>query len=159
MRRPVPTNDYERELIANVERFGWQCTSVAPAKGTKGVSFSYTIGFYRSFGQPEFIICGLAPEVAHSILTLLAEAAECGNMVSLDEPCDSLLEGYSCVFVEVPKQQYGDYVRSALWFHGDNSFPLYQVVWPDKRGRFPWHAKAGAELRSGQPVLGEFRDA
>ena len=121
--------------------------------------FSYTIGLHHSYAQPEFIIFGLDAGISHSILGVLAKAAAAGEMYALDEPCDALIDNYSCVFVEVPKSQYEDYVLSALWLNGSNAFPLYQVVWPDSEGRFPWHKDAAEDFTLEQPVLGGHGDA
>src|SRR4051812_26431074 len=88
MKQPGASTDYERTLIENVERFGWHCTSVVPNADLAAVPFSYTVGMYRSFGQPEFLILGLDAETAHSILGVLANAAAKGKMYSVDEPCD-----------------------------------------------------------------------
>jgi hypothetical protein len=150
-----PENEYERKLLDNVDRFGWQCTSVAPQKGEANtLRFSYTVGLYHSFGQPEFIMFGLDASTAHSILSILANAAAAQKMYPLDEPCDALIDNYSCVFVEVPKAKYSEYVASAIWLNGGEDFPLYQVVWPDEEGRFPWHRDAARAFDIAQPVLG-----
>jgi hypothetical protein len=154
MNRLPPKNDYEKKVLENVEEFGWHCTSVSPEKDKESPRFSYTVGLHTSYQFPEFIIFGLDSKVSHSILTGLAEAAEAGEMYKLNEPCDSLIEGYQCVFVEVPKNLYNDYVFSALWYYSGNSFPLYQVVWPDREGSFPWHSSYINEKGYEQPVLG-----
>ncbi len=154
MNRLPPKNDYEKKVFENVETFGWHCTSVSPEKGKESPRFSYTVGLQTSYQSPEFIIFGLDPKVSHSILSSLAEAAEAGEMYKLNESCESLIEGYECVFVEVPKHLYNDYVFSALWYYSGNSFPLYQVVWPDREGSFPWHSSYINEKGYEQPVLG-----
>ena len=155
MKRPAPKNRYEQTVLANVERFGWHCTSVGSDAPTDDVCFTYTVGLPHSYGQPEFIIFGLEAQVAHEILSTVASAAESGAPFALDAPCSELLEGYDCVFVPVPRDRYGDFVLSALWFHDGNEFPLYQIVWPDRHGRFPWNEGAEIDPRHRQPVLGQ----
>ncbi len=51
--------------------------------------------------------------------------------------------------------RYGEFVLSALWFHDGNEFPLYQIVWPDRQGRFPWNEGAEIDPRHRQLVLGQ----
>ena len=71
----------------------------------------------------------------------------------MDEPTHELINGYPCVFVRVPRDRYNDYVYSALWFYAEVPFPLHQVVWPDRKGQFPWHPEADLTFKSEQPVL------
>jgi hypothetical protein len=97
-------NDYERRVVANVAKYGWHCTSVSFKQGDVGTGF------------------------AHAILGILADAAAAGEMYALDKPCDALVENYECVFVEVPRARFNDYVLSASWFYAGCDFPLYQVV-------------------------------
>ena len=152
MPRTESSNEYERKLLANIESYGWQCTSVGAGDGQP--CFSYTIGLFQSFGYPELMIIGLPSDVAHGVLSVAANAAHEGKPLNVDEPIDSLVEGYSCVFVKVPEESYGQYVLSASWYYEGNAFPLYQVVWPSEEGRFPWHARAGKKFRAAQPVVG-----
>jgi len=153
-KRLSPINDYERSVLKNVKKFGWHCTSVFSREGDDRARFSYTVGLYESYNSPEFIIFGLDSEIAHSLLSILSEAAEDGQMYSLDKPCDKIIQGYECIFVEVPKQMYNDYVFSALWYNAGDSFPLYQVVWPDSNGNYPWNESYISEAGYEQPVLG-----
>ena len=146
-------NDYERSVVANVEKFGWHCTSVSCKQGDTTPTFAYTIGLFHSYRQPEFIIFGLDALVAYPILRILANAAAAGEMYALDRPCDALVENYECAFVEVPKARFNDYVFSALWFYAGVDFPLYQVVWPDREGRYPWNYGAKPDPQHEQPVL------
>lgn len=65
-----------------------------------------------------------------------------------------LLEGYSCCFVEVPRTAYYEHVGFARWYYQGDDFPLYQIVWRSRDGKFPWHASANENFRTVQPVLG-----
>ena len=150
--RLPPENDYERSVLRNVEAFGWHCTSVSGE-----IPFSYTVGLHESYGGPELIMFGLKGSTAHSILGLCVERLKDGRGLELSEPNQELIEGFNCFFVEVPRQLYNDYVYSALWFNAEVEFPLYQIVWPDPDGNFPWHSGATEDFRTAQPVLGNPR--
>ena len=152
-KRLPPRNDYERSVLANVEKFGWHCTSVFPRNGEDAPRFTYSVGLYHSYAQPEFIIFGLDSKVAYSLLDKLASAAATGTMYPLDKPCSELVKGYDCAFVEVPSHRFNDYVFSALWFYADVAFPLYQVVWPDADGKYPWNETYMDDPLHRQPVL------
>ncbi|MCC8363235.1 DUF4262 domain-containing protein [Lysobacter sp. A6] len=155
--RLPPKNDYERKLLRNVDQFGWQCTSVYEPEDSDSEEppFSYSVGLHQSYQQPEFIIFGLDAKVAHAIIATCANKFADGSGIDLDQPSYDLIEDLPCVFVRVPRDRYNEYVYSALWFYAEKEFPLYQIVWPDADGLFPWHADASAGFRQWQPVLGQ----
>ena len=56
----------------------------------------------------------------------------------------------------VAADDYAAYVQQAINHYGGRSdFPLLQVVWPDKQGRFPWDTEAEHGLAVAQPALCE----
>ena len=153
----VPTaNDYERSVLRNVQTFGWHCTSVfSKTNDPAEPPFSYTVGLQESYGGPEFIMFGLESKVAHSILGLCAERLKDMRPLDLNQLNHDLIDGYPCLFVQVPRDRYNDYVYSALWFYAELEFPMFQIVWPDSDGRFPWHQGADESFKLSQPVLGQ----
>ena len=153
-RRPAPKNEYERTVLHNVDTFGWHCTSVTRDDPGDDPPFTYTVGLFETFGAPEMIVFGLGQDVAHSLLGIYARRLAEGDPIALDVPSTEIIADYACVFVPVARSRYLDYVFSALWFYGEAEFPVYQLVWPDPSGRFPWHPEAGRRFRSEQPVLG-----
>ena len=155
MPRTVASNNYERNLLANIEKYGWQSTGVFGEKGSPG--FSYTIGLFHSYRFPELIIFGLPTKVAHGIMDLAAKAAASGEPIPLDKPSDRLIARDSCEFRRVPVAAYGEYVLSARWYYQGDNFPLYQLVWPSEDGLFPWHPSATQAFRAEQPIIGTNR--
>lgn len=148
---PDATNAYEQQLLANVEKYGWHCTSVGAAEGRP--TFTYTVGLYRSYGHPELLVYGLRAQTAHSMLSRVAAAASSAQAMDLNRPTAELVKGYDCVFVPVPAEAYAPHVLSALWFYEGAGFPLYQIVWPSEDGLLPWHPDADEAFRAAQPVL------
>ena len=159
MAHPKPSNDYERKLAANIAKYGWQCTSVRSSAGdTDSVSFSYTIGLYSSYGQPEFIIFGLPVEIAHGILSLVADAVASGKPIDTSQPSSTLIKDYEVIFVPVPQDQFSEYLGSVIWWEQGEDFSAVQIIWPDKNGLFPWHLDAPESFKMDQPVLGIYKD-
>ena len=154
MSRPSPENHYEQLIVDNIRDHGWHCTSIGGEDDTP--PFSYTIGLLDTFGHPELVIFGFNSTMAHSVLSIVARAAERGQAFDLGQSCDKLLDNYSCVFVEVPRAHHAEHVLSACWYYQDRDFPLYQIVWPSLDGHFPWHPDASEDLLAAQPVLGEY---
>ena len=158
--RLPPKNNYERNVIRNVDTFGWHCTSVhGKDEDDESPPFTYSVGLHHSYGGPEFIIFGLDGNVAHSIITICADTLQSGKSIDLNSPNYDLVNDYPCVFVPVPRDKYNDYVYSALWFYAEKEFPLCQIVWPNQDGNFPWSQAATDSFRHCQPVLGVPRGA
>ena len=153
MALPTPSDDYEQSVFDNIRDHGWHCTSVGSGDGHP--AFSYSIGLFQTYDHPELVILGLSPELSNGILWEVARAAERGAPLDLSKPYIGLLEDVPCQFVEVPKEIYGDYVFSARWYYQGDGFPLFQIVWPDLDGLFPWSPGADDANFANQPVLGE----
>ncbi len=147
------SNPGEAKLIEDVSRFGWHCMNVMGDEANQ--PFSYTIGLFHSYGYPELLIYGLSSETAHAILAIAANAVTVGTPIDLDKPTIELLEGLPCVFVRIPKSAYPEHLGFARWFYEGDNFPVHQVVWPSKKGIFPWHEEATEDFREVQPVLGQ----
>ena len=54
MNLPEPEDDFERQLIADVEHVGWYCVRVPPTRRTRQsivkIGFSYTVGLTPTCG-------------------------------------------------------------------------------------------------------------
>ena len=46
-----------------------------------------------------------------------------------------------------------DHVGFALWYYRRRQFPLYQIVWPNHDGLYPWNERAPRSFKEWQPVL------
>lgn len=153
MPRTQATDQGEQKVLDDIQKFGWHCMHVFGDEEHE--PFSYTIGLFQTYGQPELLIYGLPREVAHAVLTIAAEAAAKDKPFDLNEPTYEFLEGYACVFVPVPLAEYPEHVGFARWYYEGDKFPVQQIVWPSKSRHFPWHANATDAFRSKQPVLGQ----
>ena len=90
-----------------------------------------------------------APQARAVIQRLVRE----GRVFQADSESNDVLKGYACAFRTVDKTHYHEYLGYARWFYGGDDFPVLQLVWPDKNGRFPWDADFADSLRWSQPVL------
>ncbi len=149
-----PTADLtppERKILADVEEHGLHIVHVP--EDDEGPGFSFTIGLWHSFEQPEVIVFGLPSETAHELLNAIADDASDGKRFLADSKHDGLLVDYPVRFLEVPKGAYGEYLGFARWAYLGDEFPCVQFVWPDKQGRWPWDAGTRDGFRESQPVL------
>ena len=151
--RNKPSNPFEERLLDSIEKHGWHCISVVAED--EGYSFTYSIGLFSSYGHPEVIVFGFGADFAHELLSDIAAFAAEGLPLDMGLPSDQLLEGFSCVFLEVPPSGRDRWALSAKWYYEDADFPLYQLVWPSTSGFFPWDSRADASFLQSQPVLGD----
>lgn len=155
MVRKIGEDASEQKVIDDIARYGWHCVNILAEDDLPG--FAFTVGNFQTSKHPEFIIFGLQSEVAHQVLDLAVCGLNSGAIFDLSAPTDELLNGYSCIFVQVPVAEYREHVGYCRWYYEGDTFPLYQIVWPSKDGKFPWHADATDSFRAAQPVLGHSR--
>jgi len=75
--------------------------------------------------------------------------------VALTTTAYTLLPGTPCYFIEVADRYYSDYVGFLKWYYRRRQFPLYQIIWPNNEGCYPWSPGATRAFKEWQPVLGE----
>lgn len=152
MVRVSASDPTDQRLIDNVAKYGWHCTNILEEAGSPPWAFS--IGFFHTWQFPELIAVGFRRDTAHAVLNSVAEMLKAGAPLDLNGPSDDLLEGHTCRFIAVPKDNYREYVGFARWFYQGDEFPLYQLVWPSKLGHFPWDTQATSDFKKWQPLLG-----
>lgn len=150
---PVANNPYEESVLRHIAEYGWHFTHVF--EDDDGPSFSYSVGLAASYNHPEIILFGIPKESAHGLVSLIADRAASGAPIDLSTPNDEIIQGYPCVFVEVSRANQQEYALSNCWLYKNDSFSMYQLVWPSEQGLFPWHPEASDGFRWSQPVLGD----
>lgn len=147
----------ERQVLDDVDENGLHVVHVP--EGDEKPAYSYSVGLWHSFGTPEVLVFGLEPEIAGDLIEAVADEAAEGRAFAVDSRHDGLLHGYSVRFVAVPDHCRTTHLPLAHWAYGDQPFPILQLVWPDKQGRWPWSPDARVGFRSVQPVLSPPEDA
>jgi uncharacterized protein DUF4262 len=148
----IGSDDAERKVLADVKKYGWHSLNILEEDGQP--TWTFSIGFQKTWNFPDLIIVGLKSDVAHSTLNIVARLLAEGRSLDLAAISDELFEGVSCCFVEVPKTSFREFVGTACWFYGGTDFSLYQIVWPSRDGHFPWNTAASSSYKHRQPVLG-----
>jgi len=136
-------NDYEKNLIENVEKHGWFATHVFDPDGNDP-SFTYSTGFSKTLGVPEFIVFGLNKDLMHNMLWEVFHQIKAGVEPKADMRWRDLIEGFDCVGKKATHPDlHKEYTCSANWFwkrqgHAD-TLEVFQLVWPGaQQGLFPW---------------------
>ncbi|MFY9344320.1 MAG: DUF4262 domain-containing protein [Planctomycetota bacterium] len=142
----------ELAILADVDEHG---VHIAHVDGDDDEpTFSFTIGLWHSFDQPEVIVFGMPEEVAAELLNSLADEAAENRKFLAETRHEGLLVGYPVRLVALPRERYRDYLQAAVWAYEGDDFPAVQLVWPDKQGRWPWEPGVREGFASAQPVPG-----
>lgn len=152
MRSPAEDQSPERrQLLADVAEAGIHVVHVDESENEPG--WSYTVGMWHSFEQPEVIVIGLDTEVATAVLDAVADDAAEGGSFAAGTRHDDLLHGYPVTMRSVPAAQRDRRLGEAAWAYEGADFPCVQLVYPDKQGRWPWQPDVRDGFRRIQPVL------
>lgn len=150
---PEPADEHDRQLLADVEQYGWHV--IAVEEDEEGPAFAFSIGLNHNFDHPEVILFGLPVSVMHQIVNGVGGKIKSGEKFDhLDESGD-IPEGYNVCFRTVERQHYREYLGYARWFYQGDDFPALQCVWPDSSHRYPWDAEAVSDFLRRQPVLSD----
>jgi hypothetical protein len=141
----------DEKIAADVEKHGLSVMLVAAEEDAP--RFAYSIGLWRSFNHPEILVFGLNEQVAGNVLNELASRIRAGGRCETGRDYEGLLEGYNCVFRDVPRNCYPEYFGYAMHFYQTNDFPALQLVWPDKAHRWPWDIEFEPSWIWQQPLL------
>jgi hypothetical protein len=144
----------DAKVLGDIQRVGWHVTGVFAQKDEKGPEWAFSIGLFHSFQHPEVVVFGLPFQRCMDIVNVMGQEVQAGKRYGPGaEYTDILQDPYRCVFREVDRQHYSDYVGYALWFYEDDPFPLMQCFWPDKKGLFPWDDGCDDYVKTAQPLL------
>jgi len=141
----------EKKLADDIIRFGCHIIQIKPENGIPG--WSYTVGLYELFRLPEIVVIGLKENLAHFVLNEVARRQK-GEIRFTDGHRESgLIENVDCEFRIVEKQWRRQIMGYAIWFYGDDNFPVMQCVYPDLDNHFPSEPNFDSSWRSRQPQL------
>ncbi|WP_344884692.1 DUF4262 domain-containing protein [Allokutzneria multivorans] len=127
-----------------VSRSGW-CVLRIPGP----VDFTYTVGLWHSFRQPELVMFGLGGEdMQHWLNTCVEHCVEHG-WPGEEVPFTGVIEGVPTQLRVVHRDWHDPLFGTAHRFYGVD-VPFRQVVWPDKDGRWPWDDAATTGCRTRQ---------
>lgn len=149
----MTTDEQERIAIQDIiDEYGCQVMQV---EGNDYLpAFAYTIGLFQQFNHPEIICFGLSQEVLQTLLNNVKDRVEDEEIIEPGVNYKGFLDGDAEVtFLEVDKEFYEEYLGYGKWFYGGEDFPALQLVWPDKKKRFPWDQKFDENLQFIQPLL------
>jgi hypothetical protein len=144
-------DEHEQEFVAQIREHGWHSTSVL--EDDEGPGFTYTTGFWVNLGVPEVILFALDAEVAHDILWDVYREAKGGRQFPTGVRVSDIFANVDSFLVPMGKRHYAEYLGWSRWFYSGDEFPCAHLVWPDKKGRFPWEPGIEESFRRLQPDI------
>jgi hypothetical protein len=78
--------------------------------------------------QPELIVVGMKQDLAHYLLNEAARRMKQGLRLAGGHRAKDLLENVECEFREVGQHWAQHVMGYALWFYGEDEFPVFQCV-------------------------------
>lgn len=116
--------------------------------------FAYTIGLFQQYNHPEIICFGLDLETMQTMLNNAKDRVEDEQILEVGKSYSGFLEKDAELhFIAVDKAFFADYLGYGNWFYRNTDYPVIQMVWPDKKGCFPWNKKFDDNLQFAQPLL------
>jgi hypothetical protein len=135
----------------DIEKFG---LSVIIIESTDYLpSFAYSIGLWQKFKHPEIICFGLRNETFHSIINDVADIVKSGETIEENKIYKDIFENSRAEFLKVDDRNLSNYFGTAINFYKTEEFPALQLVWTDRKDKFPWETDFENEFIYKQPLL------
>ncbi|GIF75811.1 DUF4262 domain-containing protein [Asanoa siamensis] len=135
----------DADTIAAVSKHGW-CVLRVP--GT--VEFAYTIGLWHSYQMPEMVMFGLAGDHMQHWLNAAVDRLREIGWPAASVPFTGVIEGHETMLRPVDESWRDALFGTANRFYRGWSVPVWQLVWPDAAGRWPWNDEATVSSRTRQ---------
>jgi uncharacterized protein YbdZ (MbtH family) len=137
---------------ADILKFGWHVVAV---RGQGGPGFLFTIGLWKSYKHPEILLFAPSedPSGALKPFTALVKRVAAGETLKSGEVLGKAFKDHDGAVRDVLPQWFPSFLGTAGGVYGNWDFPVVQLYWPDKAGRFPWQSGFDPRLFSFQPVL------
>ena len=133
-------NSVQQQIVQGVEANGWFAVNFVPGPGDPEERFTYTVGLTKTAGWPEIICFGL--DTDRRVGMLRDTIAECWERRI--RPADGV--GLTKVIQGIAGlRRIGNwpqpYFAMADWYADHSGTPKLaeriQLLWPDRKGRFP----------------------
>jgi hypothetical protein len=149
---PVAKDADETRVVRNVKTHGCHITTVAFDLDYDTPDYVHSVGFYARFDQPEVIVMGVSAQTGGRAVNELNRRFATGLRIQNGDLIAGLFEGRDALVSSVDVTDASAYIDWLLWFYTAIrcDFPLVQILWPDKQGRFPSNPDCHPSVRKAQ---------
>ena len=138
----------DQQLLKKLEDWGWYVIKVGGSDSAP--PFAYSLGLYAQFRHPELIIFGLDFQIMHRLINDAGDRIRQGERFQEGHSYASLIRDYDCQFRLVDPSRYTGLLNFTIWYYRGLNFPVLQLVWPDRTGKFPWQPDFDPKLKGDQ---------
>lgn len=149
---PAGSDDpMQARIISDVRAFGWHVLGISSERSP---DWAYSIGMWHTFRSPDLAIFGLPTDHAISLINDVGARVREGSPLQTDDRLGDLLtSGLDLTTRPVDPGWYPAVFGQGVRFAVVPPWPVLQVVWPDRSGRFPWQAGFDPGFVQDQPRL------
>ena len=145
----------DEEIAQIVRDHGWYAANISGGQQP----FFYTVGLMETFHHPEFIIFGLKPQNAFSLIAGLVRDLRTGRRY-VEPGIFAMKLGevqHQIGFRRVDSTQHPLYLGFVMGFLTNfgriGDLEAIQVFWPDSDGKFPFEKECNPSVWELQPLL------
>lgn len=114
--------------------------------------FAYTVGLWQRFHHPELIMFGLPAGVMANILNAITAKVRAGAVFNAPSHLSDVGGKFGVHIKPLDEEYLPRYFGFGVNFQ-EQKFPIAQVVWADREGRFPGEPAYDESYSDMQPVL------
>ena len=137
---------------AKVDKYGYTCISIAPELETP--TFTYSVGFQRNYGEPDIILVGFDPNLAHSLIEEFANKLKSGHRFGhKNQKVSEIIRNFDVQIKPVPRFLAFKSGKIAAGVLSDpDKHKMNQMVLPDKNGLFSSDIGVDITFSAGQDI-------
>ena len=122
-----------------VGRYGWSATGVFPDEDRDTPAFTYSCGFQSTIAQPDLVILGINPQLAHELLRILYREMKSGALRLSGEgvDADGIIENFPVRLVPLSDEIVQGFAYATIRWNDSEPTVMWQVILPDRNGLFP----------------------
>jgi hypothetical protein len=102
----------DKKLLSDIDEYG--CHVIYVLAEDDLPPFCYSVGIWKSSGAPELIVVGLKQEISHFVINEYNHRIKDGESFQNGQISGGFLEGFDCLFREMDKSNYAEYLGSDL---------------------------------------------
>ncbi|RSM72526.1 DUF4262 domain-containing protein [Actinoplanes sp. ATCC 53533] len=140
----------ERRNARLVREYGWGVTGVL---GTTMPDWAYSIGLWHSYGSVEVCLLGVPQQRAMTIVNTVGQLVRDGQVLTPHLRLAGVIDGHELALAPVHSSWYEQLFGAAIDYYQRPPFPVVQLLWPDKTGRFPGDPETEHGADGPQPSL------
>ena len=129
---------------------------ISVAGDDRSLGWTYSTRLFDTYGQPEIILTGFPVGLAQFIVNEVGRGYHDGKRIEIDQRTEGFIgNNIDVIYKPVAKVWLNRLMLRALWYYGNDDFPVLQCICPDFQNRFPWEEDFDFSWNDRQALLYE----